>query len=113
MKKWYLLFLIICSCGAHADPAYYFNPARYDYPNSIKEQILNADCIELIDIMTELKMSLKMISKPKLFSSSALKNRKSYSRAIDSLRILMAATFDGRYKSGCLKWQRNAKKRIN
>jgi hypothetical protein len=113
MKKWYLLFLIICSCGAY-DPAYYFNLAEFDYPNSIKEQILNADCIELIDIRTELKMSRKMISKSKpnrIFTF----NRKNQSRerAIDSLDTLIASTYSGRYKLRCSKEQRNAKKRIN
>lgn len=109
MKKWYLLFLIICSCGAY-NPEDWFNSARYDYPNSIKEQILNADCIELKDIRTELRMSRKMISKLK---KSRKMSSKSYRRANDSLNILIASTYSGRYKLRCSKEQRNVKKRIN
>ena len=90
MKKLLLLSLTILlfSCGASSE--FYLNYKRYNYPNSIKEQIRNADCEELEVMRQKFKLILKKKNKLK---KKEIRNigRKRHYRVIDSLGILRFA----------------------
>ena len=60
MKKLLLLSLTILlfSCGATSTEDF-LNFKKYNYPNSLKEQILNADCEELEVLREEFNFKLK------------------------------------------------------
>ena len=107
MKKLLLLSLTILlfSCGATSEV--WLNVKRF--PNSIKEQIRNADCEELEDIRAELKLSIK---KKKNLKKKEFLNigRKRHYRVIDSLSTLRFAVLMKQRELKCRKKLKEAYK---
>ena len=107
MKKLLLLSLTILlfSCGATSTEDF-LNFKKYNYPNSLKEQILNADCEELEVLREKFKFKNNKDLKPL--------NRKSFlgigPSAYDSITYLSLAIYHKRKELKCRKKLKEARK---
>ncbi|WP_296636228.1 hypothetical protein [Polaribacter sp.] len=109
MKKLLLLSLTILLFSCGGSPEVWLNTKRYNIPNSIKEQIRNADCEELEVMRQKFKLIDKKLYKLK---KKEIRNigRKKYRRAVDSILHLSLAVNSKRFKLNCRKKLKETRK---
>jgi len=102
MKKLLLLSLTILlfSCGYPSEG--WLNTKRYNIPNSIKEQIRNADCEELEIMRQKFKLIIKKKNKLKKKEIRNIGRKKHYGIK-DSLNVLRSAVLMKQIELKCRK----------
>ena len=107
MKKLLLLSLTILLFSCYVPPTGWLDMKRYNYPNSLKEQIMNADCEELEVLREEFKFKLKNHKDLRPL------NRKSFlgiPSAQDSIHFLSLTIYYKRKELKCRKKLKEARK---
>ena len=107
MKKLLLLSLTILLFSCVGTSEFYLNYKRYNHPNSIKEQIRNADCEELEVLREKYRVLNNKDLKP-------LNRRKPFfgfgRSALDSLNSLWGAVVVKKAELKCRKKLKEARK---